>query len=130
MIFQVIMESLRMASIISFTYREAVDDVYYKGKYLHHIFTLYFFDLKNDPITLTKCIKTVESQLFQWAKDQWTIGFKRVQINSGTKISWRLQLAVFSQIEFVNPSFKEVDPIRWLILIFLHDTNTASFVRY
>ncbi|NP_001267962.1 hypothetical protein VitviT2T_011044 [Vitis vinifera] len=28
---KVIMESLRMASIISFTYREAVDDVYYKG---------------------------------------------------------------------------------------------------
>ena len=24
-----------MASIISFTYREAVDDVHYKGEYLH-----------------------------------------------------------------------------------------------
>lgn len=31
-IFQVILESLRMASIISFTFREAVVDVEYKGK--------------------------------------------------------------------------------------------------
>ena len=30
--FQVILESLRMASIISFTFREAVADVEYKGK--------------------------------------------------------------------------------------------------
>lgn len=29
---QVILESLRMASIISFTFREAVADVEYKGK--------------------------------------------------------------------------------------------------
>lgn len=29
---QVIQESLRMASIISFTFREAVEDVVYKGK--------------------------------------------------------------------------------------------------
>lgn len=28
---QVILESLRMASIISFTFREAMDDVEYKG---------------------------------------------------------------------------------------------------
>lgn len=30
--FQVIQESLRMASIVSFTFREAVVDVEYKGK--------------------------------------------------------------------------------------------------
>jgi hypothetical protein len=30
---QVIMESLRMASIISFTFREAVEDVVYNGTY-------------------------------------------------------------------------------------------------
>ena len=30
-IFQVVLESLRMASIISFTFREAVVDVEYKG---------------------------------------------------------------------------------------------------
>ena len=30
--FQVILESLRMANIISFTFREAVVDVEYKGK--------------------------------------------------------------------------------------------------
>lgn len=33
--FQVILESLRMASIISFTFREAVVDVEYKGKQKH-----------------------------------------------------------------------------------------------
>jgi cytochrome P450 len=34
---QVILESLRMASIISFTFREAVADVEYKGK---HVFNM------------------------------------------------------------------------------------------
>jgi hypothetical protein len=32
---QVILESLRMASIISFTFREAVTDVEYKGTHVH-----------------------------------------------------------------------------------------------
>jgi hypothetical protein len=32
---QVILESLRMASIISFTFREAVADVEYKGTHVH-----------------------------------------------------------------------------------------------
>lgn len=36
--FQVILESLRMASIISFTFREAVVDVEYKGEEFKFIF--------------------------------------------------------------------------------------------
>lgn len=34
--FQMILETLRMASIISFTFREAVADVEYKGKIILH----------------------------------------------------------------------------------------------
>lgn len=40
--FQVIQESLRMASIISFTFREAVVDVEYKGKGLSHKTSSFF----------------------------------------------------------------------------------------
>lgn len=41
--FQVLLESLRMASIISFTFREAVVDVEYKGEDLKFISVPFFF---------------------------------------------------------------------------------------